>query len=146
MVEVLRSPPHESIGPRSVDPESLEPGKSAAVGEDAEQAQDLGMDVSRCRYDAGEEGEGRLPRSVGLAVFMDLCAGHVFQSSVGISIAELAISANIHHMISNEHMDHSDVDAEVLVSTQVCVLDQYIPLSRGAVRHANLGKLGRGVG
>ena len=75
------------------------------------------MDASRCRYDAGEEGEGHLPRSVGLAVSMDLGAGHVFQSSVGI--AELAISANIHHMISTELMDHSDVDDEVLVSAQV---------------------------
>ena len=75
VVEVLRSPPRESIGPRSVDPKSLEPGKSAAVGEDVKQAQELGMDASRCGYDAGEEGEGHLPRSVGLAVFADLAAG-----------------------------------------------------------------------
>ena len=92
------------------------------------------------------EGEGRVPRSVGLAVFMDLGAGHVFQSSVGISIAKLAISANMHHVISTELMDHSDVDDEVLVSTQVSVLDQYNPLSPGAVRHVNLWKFGSGVG
>ena len=109
VVEVLRSPPRESIRPRSVDPESLEPFKSAAVGEDVKQAQELGMDASRCRYDAGKEGEGRLPRSVGPAVFMDLGAGHVFQSSVGISIAEVAIAANIRRVISKELMDHGDV-------------------------------------
>ena len=51
-----------------------------------------------------------------LAVFMDLGAGHVFQSAVGISIAELTIAANTRHMISTELMDHSDVDDEVLVS------------------------------
>ena len=104
------------------------------------------MDASRCRYDAGEEGEGHLPRSVGLAVSMDLGAGHVFQSSVGISIAELAIAANIHHIIPTKLVDHRDVDDEVLVSPQVCVLDPYVPLSRGAIRHTNLWKFGRGVG
>ena len=77
---------------------------------------------------------------------MDLGAGHVFQSSVGISIAELAIAANIHHMISTELVDHRNVNDEVLVSPQVCVLDPYVPLSRGAVRHANLWKFGSGVG
>ena len=64
VVEVLGSPLREGIRPRSVDPEALEPGDSATVGEDVKQAQELGMDASRCRYDAGEEGEGRVPRSV----------------------------------------------------------------------------------
>ena len=87
-----------------------------------------------------------MPRGVGLAVFVDLAAGRVFQSSVGINIAELAIAANIHHIIATELVDHRNVNDEVLVSPQVCVLDPYVPLSRGAIRHANLGKLGSGVG
>ena len=36
VVEVLRSPPRESIRPRSVDSESLDPGNSAAVGEEVD--------------------------------------------------------------------------------------------------------------
>ena len=48
MVEVLRSPPRESIRPRGVDPESVEPSGSAAVGEDVKESQKLGVDASRC--------------------------------------------------------------------------------------------------
>ena len=48
VVEVLRSPPRESIRPRSVDPESVEPCSSAAVSEDVKESQELGVDASRC--------------------------------------------------------------------------------------------------
>ena len=67
VVEVLRSPPRESIRPRGVDPESVEPCGSAAVGEDVKESQKLGVDASRCGDYAGDEGEGHLPGSVGLA-------------------------------------------------------------------------------
>ena len=43
-------------------------------------------------------------------------------------------------------MDHIDVDDEVLVSAQVCLFDQNIPLSRGAVGHAYLWKFVGGFG
>ena len=48
VVEVLRSPPRESIRPRGVDPESVEPCGSAAVGEYVKESQKLGLDASRC--------------------------------------------------------------------------------------------------
>ena len=49
VVEVLRSPPRESIRPTGgVDPESVEPCGSAAVGEDVKESQKLGVDASRC--------------------------------------------------------------------------------------------------
>ena len=49
VVEVLKSPPRESIRPRGVDPESEEPCGSAAVGEDVKESQKLSVDASRCR-------------------------------------------------------------------------------------------------
>ena len=97
VVEVLGAPPREGIGPRCVDPEALKPGDSATVGEDVEQSQEVGMDPSRSRHDAGDECEGHLSRSVRSAVFEDLGVGHTFQSSEGISTAESAISTNIRH-------------------------------------------------
>ena len=88
------------------------------MGEDVEQAQELSMDPSRSRHDAVDQSEGHLSKSVRLAVFVDLGTGHVFQSSLGIGIAQLAISANIRSVISTKIMDHSDVNDEVLVSVQ----------------------------
>ena len=38
--------PCKDIGPRCFDPEALEPGDSATVGEDVEEAQELRMDPS----------------------------------------------------------------------------------------------------
>ena len=96
------------------------------------------MDPSRSRYDAGDECDGHLPRSVGSAVFGRWC-GPCFESAVGISIAELAIPTYIRHVIAPEFVDHRDVSDDVFVAAQVDILEPYVACSCGAVFPADLG-------
>ena len=66
VVEVLRSPPRESIRPRGVDPESVEACGSAAVGEDVKESQKLGVCGFVLLYRRIESGEK--PQSVTLTM------------------------------------------------------------------------------
>ena len=93
------------------------------VRNDVEQAQEPSVDPARGRRDAGEEREGHVPSGSRAAVAFGFGASHAVQSSVGFSIAELAIPAYIRLVIAPEFVDHSYVDNDVFVAAQLDILE-----------------------
>ena len=108
--EELTSSPGEGIIAGLVIPQVGKVPSGAPVGKDVEEAQELPVNPTRGRHDAGQEGVSSA-RPVGIAIVIPrhLGARRLLQEPVDIRVAQLPVAAHVREMVAAELVDEGSV-------------------------------------
>jgi hypothetical protein len=101
--EELTSSPGEGISAWLVIPQVGKVPSGAPVGKDVEEAQELPVNPTRGRHDAGQKSVGSA-RSVGVGVTIPrhLGARRLLQEPVDIRVAQLTVAPHVREMVAAE--------------------------------------------